>query len=92
MTKAVSVAMTVPQPFWPGCPCCSIQYSAAGTTMPPRAAEIDSAAMRGLFSSPRTSSRLSSRATRKKNSVIRASLIQPLSERVYSSGPSRKPP
>ena len=49
--------------------------------MPPRAAAIDSAAMRRSFSSPRTSSRLSSRATRKKNSVINPSLIHSRNER-----------
>jgi hypothetical protein len=45
---------------------------AAGTSMPPAAAAIDSAAMRGFRSSPNTSSRLLN-ATTKKNSVIKAS-------------------
>jgi len=53
---------------------------AAGTSIPPAAAAIDSAAMRGFRSSPNTSSRLSSNATTKKNSVIKASLIQARNE------------
>src|SRR5690606_7698758 len=59
--------------------------------MPPSAPAIDSAATRTSFSSPRTSSRLSSTATRKKNSVMAASLIQSLSERANSTGPARSP-
>ena len=53
--------------------------------MPPAAATIDSAAMRGFCSSPSTSSRLNSKATTKKNSVIKASLIQPRNGRAASS-------
>jgi hypothetical protein len=64
---------------------------AAGTSMPPAAAAIDSAAMRGFRSSPNTSSRLSSNATTKKNSVIKASLIQSRNERAASSEPIRMP-
>jgi hypothetical protein len=64
---------------------------AAGTSIPPAAAAIDSAAMRGFRSSPNTSSRLSSNATTKKNSVIKASLIQARNERVTSSDPIRMP-
>ena len=59
--------------------------------MPPAAAAIDSAAMRGFCSSPSTSSRLSSKATTKKNSVIKASLIQPRNGRAASSEPIRMP-
>ncbi len=59
--------------------------------MPPAAAAIDSAAMRGFRSSPNTSSRLSSNATTKKNSVIKASLIQARNERAASSEPIRMP-
>ena len=47
--------------------------------------------MRGLLSSPRTSSRLSSRATRKKKSVISPSLIQSLTERANSNDPISRP-
>jgi hypothetical protein len=48
----------------------------------------DSAAMRGLFNSPRTNSRLSSNATRKKKNVIRPSLSHSRSERPNCNEPS----
>src|SRR3954463_549206 len=59
--------------------------------MPPTAAAMDSAATRGFLSSPRTSSRLSSNATTKKNSVISPSLIQSRAEWRRANGPSRNP-
>jgi hypothetical protein len=49
---------------------------AAGTTMPPTAATIGSAAVRGSRSSPDTSSYLISRPTTKKKIAIRPSLTQ----------------
>ena len=48
------------------------------------AADIDSAAVRGLRNSPSTNSRLSSNETRKKNSVISPSFIHALNARATS--------
>ena len=59
--------------------------------MPPTAAAMDSAATRGFLSSPMISSRLSSKATTKKNSVISPSLIQCRAEWRRANGPSRNP-
>jgi hypothetical protein len=59
--------------------------------MPPKAAAMDSAATRGFLSSPRTSSRLSSNATTKKNSVISPSLIQSRAEWRRANGPISNP-
>ena len=58
----------------------------AGTTMPPSAATTGSSALRGSASSPVTSSRLISRPTTKKNSVMRPSLI------ACSNGRSQREP
>lgn len=55
--------------------------------MPPTAAAMDSAATRGFRSSPSTSSRLSSRATTKKNNVIKPSLIHSRDARTSRNGP-----
>ena len=55
--------------------------------MPPSAATMDSAAIRGLLSLPWTGSRLISRATRKKNSIIKLLFIQSLNERANSKEP-----
>ena len=58
--------------------------------MPPSAATMDSAAMRGLLSLPWTDSCLISRATRKKNSIIKLLFIQSLNERANSKEPTSR--
>ncbi len=76
-TKAVSVPMGMPQPTDSGLegPTMNRKIS-AGNAMPPMDAPMGSRALRGLENSPPTNSRLSSRATTKKNMAIRPSLIR----------------
>lgn len=66
-------------------------YRAAGATIPPSAAAIENAAIRGRLSSPRNSSRLSSSATTKKNRVMNPSLTHSRDERRNSNDPIRRP-
>ena len=60
----------------------------AGTTIPPTAATIGRAAVRGSRRSPLTSSYLISRPTTKKKITIRASLTQCWSDSSRCSGPT----
>ncbi len=63
----------------------------AGTTMPPMAAMAGSAAWPKVDSSPRSSSRLISRPTRKKKIAISPSLIHSSSGLSIASAPTRTP-
>ena len=78
--KAMSVATGMPQPELPGPPALMITKIPAGTTMPPSAATIGSAAWRRSRSSPCTASRLISSPMTKKKITIKPSLIQPSSD------------
>ena len=73
--NAMSVAIGIAQPVCPGVPQLKARYTAAGTTMPPIAAAMGSAAWRGDASSPAISSRLISSPTRRKKTVMSPSLI-----------------
>ena len=75
-TKAMSVAIGIPQPLRPGPEPASNTYTPAGASMPPSAPSTGRAALRGSRSSPCTISRLISRPTTKKKIVINPSLIQ----------------
>ena len=79
---AMSVAIGMAQPEEPSPLGLTARNSAAGTTIPPMAAMTGSAARRGSRSSPSTSSRLISKPTTKKKTVINPSLIQPRRSRV----------
>ena len=59
--------------------------------MPPAAASAGKVAWATVDSSPRTSSRLISSPTRKKNTAIRPSLIHSSSGLSSASGPTRTP-
>ena len=89
--NAMSVAIGMPQPLTPGPPALNARYSAAGTTIPPRAATSGSAAARGSRKSPCTISRLISRPTTKKNTAISRSLTQWLRLSVSEKEPTSKP-
>jgi hypothetical protein len=85
--KAVSVATGTPQPRAPSPPPLRARKTAAGTSMPPTAARAGAAVRRGRRSSPVASSRLISRPTTKKNSVISPSLTQWRRSSVMASPP-----
>lgn len=70
----MSVAIGMPHPRVVPVEALIATNSSAGTTMPPIAAATGTAAVRGSDNSPSTSSRLISRPTTKKNTVIRPSL------------------
>ncbi|MPM75667.1 hypothetical protein SDC9_122661 [bioreactor metagenome] len=74
--KAISVAIGIPHPFWLIVPAFKALYKSAGSTMPPKAAIIGSAAFLRDESSPTTISLLISRPTTKKKTAMRASLTQ----------------
>ncbi len=74
--NAMSVAMGMPQPSAPSPPALKAVKIRAGTIMPPSAAIAGRAAARGSRSSPRTSSRLISKATTKKKNAMARSLTQ----------------
>ena len=74
--KAMSVAMGMPQPCWLGFPELKSKKMAAGTNMPPNAANTGIAAFLMEESSPSINSRLISKPTTKKKMAIKPSLIQ----------------
>ena len=86
--SAVSVDTATPQPAAPSPPALIARYSAPAVTMPPSPATTGIAIRVRSRSSPRSSSRLASRPTTRKNSVISPSLTQPRRS-VASSCPPR---
>jgi len=86
-TKAISVAMGIPQPTIVGLPRLKRTYTRAGTIIPPRAAATGRMARLTEESSPARSSRFISRPTTKKKIAIRPSLIQRSSGLVSAASP-----
>src|SRR3954469_5551046 len=75
--NAVSVDIAAPQPCAVGLPAFNARKIATGSAIPPRAATTGIANRERSRSWPRSSSRLASSPTTRKNSVIRPWLIQP---------------
>lgn len=84
MTKAVSVEMTMPHAGALSVPALNHRKIRARTTIPASAAKTGTPARRHSRSFPMTKSFLASRLTRKKNIIIRASLIQCWTDRRIS--------
>jgi hypothetical protein len=76
IAKAVSVAIGTPHPCDHGPAGMTSAYISAGTTMPPSAAAIGSAAERRLARCPTVISRFTSNPTTRKNTVRRPLLTQ----------------
>ena len=91
--NAISVAVGMAQPRVASAPAPAVKAAkiSAGTTMPPMAAAIGSAARRGSRRSPATNSRLSSRPTTKKKIASSPSAAQALSVRFKCSPRSSVP-
>jgi hypothetical protein len=87
-TKAMSVAIGMPQPRAAAVPVVIAMKIAAGTTIPPIAATAGNAARLGSLSSPTASSRFTSRPTTKKKTAISPSLTQWRSECFTTTSPT----
>ena len=76
IAKAISVAIGIPAPFWVIVPKFSAKKIPAGTTIPPNAPKIGSAAFLMLANSPSYISRSNSKPIIKKKIAIKPSFIQ----------------